>query len=164
LLAYERGFKVTKDGNLISSTGKKVVGFTTSNGGYLRYNISDRRGQGFRNRSFMLHRLQAYQKFGDKLFELGLQVRHLNGNSLDNSWDNIEIGTASQNQLDKTVETRKKIARAGAYKQRKFTPDIAEKIIEKYKTEIISIRELAGEHNVSTSTIWYILNGRTYKS
>lgn len=41
----------------------------------------------------MIHRLQAYQKFGDKIYEDGIVVRYLNGDRYDNSYDNIGIGT-----------------------------------------------------------------------
>lgn len=40
-----------------------------------------------------VHRLQAYQKFGERVFEPRMVVRHLDGNSLNNSWENIGIGT-----------------------------------------------------------------------
>ena len=47
-----------------------------------------------------IHRLQAFQKFGMKMFEPGIEVRHLNNNNYDNSWDNIALGTRSENMLD----------------------------------------------------------------
>ena len=38
-------------------------------------------------------------KYGEEAFEADC-VRHLNDNSLDNSWDNIVIGTHMDNHLD----------------------------------------------------------------
>ncbi|WP_430794437.1 HNH endonuclease [Bacillus thuringiensis] len=45
------------------------------------------------------HRIIAYLKYGETAFEAEC-VRHLNDNSLDNSWDNIEIGSLYDNHLD----------------------------------------------------------------
>ena len=56
------------------------------------------------------HRLQAFQKFGLKLYEKGCLVRHLNGNSLDNSFDNIAIGTNVDNALDIPQKKRKEMS------------------------------------------------------
>lgn len=57
-----------------------------------------------------VHQLQAFQKFGDKLFEKGIVVRHLNGISSDNSYDNIDIGTQSDNRFDIPEYKRKEIS------------------------------------------------------
>ena len=53
------------------------------------------------------HRLQAYQKFGDKIFNKGVEVRHLDNDSLNNSWDNIDIGSSSVNKQDNVDENLK---------------------------------------------------------
>jgi hypothetical protein len=47
-----------------------------------------------------IHRLQAFQKYGDLLYEEGTVVRHLNGDPGSNAWDNIAIGTMSDNMFD----------------------------------------------------------------
>lgn len=46
------------------------------------------------------HRLVAFQKFGIKVFEDKIVVRHLNGNKLDNSPENIMIGSQNDNIKD----------------------------------------------------------------
>jgi len=53
-----------------------------------------------------VHRLMAYQKYGIQIFKNGIQVRHLDGNKINNTFDNIRIGTASENQMDKPYEIR----------------------------------------------------------
>ena len=53
------------------------------------------------------HRLQAYIKYRELMYKKGIMVRHLNGNRLDNSWDNIAIGTAYDNAQDMTLEERR---------------------------------------------------------
>jgi hypothetical protein len=54
-----------------------------------------------------IHKLQAYKKFGEEIFKQGIVVRHLNGNKTDNSWENISIGTQSDNMMDRSEEERK---------------------------------------------------------
>lgn len=90
--AYNNGYRVLQDGSVISPKGEKLSGRINTHG-YLAYGIT-------RNRKLYAHRLQAYQKFGDKIYESGIEVRHLNGERTDNSYDNIEIGTHSDNMMD----------------------------------------------------------------
>lgn len=54
-----------------------------------------------------VHRMIAYKKYGYALFGKGLQVRHLDDNSLNNSIDNIAIGTAKDNYRDRTEESKR---------------------------------------------------------
>lgn len=53
----------------------------------------------------LVHQFQAYLKYGDEIFKTDC-VRHKNGISTDNSWDNILIGSHSDNMYDKDVEVR----------------------------------------------------------
>ena len=53
------------------------------------------------------HRLQAYIKFGNAMFAPGIVVRHLNDIKTDNTWDNILIGTYSENSMDIPIDLRK---------------------------------------------------------
>lgn len=48
----------------------------------------------------------AYMKFGDKIYEHGMVVRHLDGNHFNNCFDNIEIGTQTDNIMDIPKEIR----------------------------------------------------------
>ena len=73
-IAYKKGYRVLMDGTPIS---KRNHLNGTNCGGYIRLSI---RIEG-KKEYIMVHRLQAYQKFGDKMFENGLVVRHLNNNS-----------------------------------------------------------------------------------
>jgi hypothetical protein len=46
------------------------------------------------------HRFIAYLKFGEDALNEGIVTRHLNDDSLDNSWSNIAIGTTYDNHMD----------------------------------------------------------------
>lgn len=64
----------------------------------------------------MVHRLQAYQKFGERIYTDGLEVRHLDNTRTHNADGNIDLGTKSQNAMDKPVETRVRVAGQAALK------------------------------------------------
>lgn len=99
----------------------------------------------------MVHRLQAYQKFGDKIFENKIVVRHLNGNYLDNSWDNILIGTFSDNKMDIPKENRIKSATTASRKMQDNIRTYDERclIYEDLKNNI-PYKEVMLKHNISS--------------
>jgi hypothetical protein len=94
-IANSKGYKVTVEGVVINNC--KIIPLKQSKRGYLSFNLRD--GNKTPTRCYV-HRLQAYQRYGDKLFGEGIVVRHLNGQSTDNSIDNIAIGTMLDNILD----------------------------------------------------------------
>ena len=98
LTAYEKGYYVDKEGNVwFNGKQRKLIPHNTGKKKpYYQFAIRLTNGK---VKNVKVHKLQAYQKFGDKMFEDGIVVRHLNDNSLDNSWDNIEIGTDSDNMM-----------------------------------------------------------------
>lgn len=113
--ACQNGFSVSRCGNVVVSprtNGRKL--FLTKSG-YYAITIY------FNGKRIMvrIHRLQAYQKFEDKIYESGIVVRHLDGNPKNNSWENIAIGTASENMMDIPVEIRKRTGMIAAMSTRK---------------------------------------------
>lgn len=94
ILAYKLGVRVLENGDVIVN-GKQYKG--NKNQGYYRFQIYNSENK----RIFVfVHRLQAFQKYGLSMFKEGIVVRHLNSNPVDNSWDNIAIGTHSDNMMD----------------------------------------------------------------
>ena len=103
-----------------------------------------------------VHRMQAYQKFGDKIYNENLVVRHVNGNYLDNSLDNIELGTDSENMMDVPEEIRIKKASNAA----KIYSDELVTTIKRFK-ETHTYNETMQEYNISSKgTLYYIINKR----
>jgi hypothetical protein len=99
-IAFERGYRVTEKGIFLNPS-KKEIGSINSNGYvYTTIRISGK------NTKLKSHRLQAYQKHGDKIFEDDIVVRHVNNIKSDNSSKNIKIGTQSDNMLDIPKELR----------------------------------------------------------
>jgi len=96
---YKKGFIVSEDGVLYNKRGVKVGSVCQ---GYHRISVKI----SGKNEYVHTHRLQAFQKYGYKLFVAGVVVRHFNGDPLDNSWDNILIGTQTDNMLDIPEQVR----------------------------------------------------------
>ncbi len=57
---------------------------------------------------FTVHRLQAYKKFKNSLFEEKMIVIHIDTNMLNNNIDNIKIGTRSERMMMFSKEERQK--------------------------------------------------------
>ncbi len=54
-----------------------------------------------------VHKFVAYKKYGDRAFENGIMIRHLDNNHLNNADDNIALGTAYDNAMDIPAEQRR---------------------------------------------------------
>jgi hypothetical protein len=106
-----------------------------------------------------VHRLQAYQKHGDEIFGENIHVRHLNGNPLDNSYDNILIGSVSENSLDRPKNLRIKNAINASNKIRRFTDSEILEIKNFHKENKSTYKETMGKFNISSKgSLHYILN------
>lgn len=147
ILSNKKGYKIDYDGNIINNKENLLNGFI-DNRNYKAFSIKENK----KVFNVLVHRLQAYQKYGDKMFEKGIVVRHLNGNSLDNSYDNIVIGTQSDNMMDIPKEIRiKKSSNANKIHNHNF-------IIED-RNKGMTYNELMTKYNISSrSTISYIVN------
>jgi len=103
LVAYEKGYRVDRHGRVVGLDGKLKALSTYGVGKYLQFSIHV---DGIK-RGVFVHRLQAYQKFGSSMFEDGIEVRHYDGNSFNNSESNILIGTRKDNHADRMRHTPK---------------------------------------------------------
>lgn len=150
IYAYNKGYRVLTDGSLINNEGKYLKTLFKNR----NYNVTSIRYYG-KLKILNVHRLQAYQKFNDKMFVKGVVVRHLNGNSLDNSWDNIGIGTGSENAMDIKEEIR--ISRA-TYASSFTKKHNHEEIVDFHKKEN-SYKLTMEKFNISSKgTLFFILN------
>jgi hypothetical protein len=97
--AHKKGYSVCNDGTLLGPKGELVAGHIDEKG-YETFNISFVRGGKKIYRPIKVHRLQAYQKYGDRMLAKKVHCRHLDGNKRNNSKDNIYIGDAADNRAD----------------------------------------------------------------
>lgn len=152
LVAVERGYRVSKEGVCYNNKGNSV-GYDCKRSGYsfLKLKI-DKKPINVR-----IHRIQAYQKYGDKLFEQGIVVRHKDRDGFNNSWDNILIGTASENRMDVPKGIRKRSAMIATSFVRKYDRNVVKEFYSKTK----SYKKTMEKFNISSKgTLHFILNGR----
>ncbi len=107
----------------------------------------------------LLHKLAAYQKYGEAAFEEGIVVRHLDNNSLNNELDNIAIGSQSDNMMDRPVEERKRHALHAWDGRRHFTDEQ----IKMIRSSSQSGKSLARDLGVAKTIIHDIRNLKTYR-
>ena len=144
-IAYDRGYRVNKDGGVISPTGRNLR-LKKSTYGYLYFHI--RLGNKFRN--IYCHKLCAFQKYGEIAFSADC-IRHLDGNKENNSHSNVEIGTALENLLDIPIEQR-------SHRSAKYH-NIDE--IKSYYDKTGSYKQTMDMFNIpSKGTLHFILNKR----
>jgi len=103
-IAFAKGYRVDIFG-VVTRNGR-VRKLRLNDSGYYRFTVCMNGG----TYPVSVSRLQAFQKFGEALYIEGIEVRHLDNNCINNSAGNIALGTKSQNAMDKTPETRKRVA------------------------------------------------------
>lgn len=152
---HKKGFRVTENGVALKPDGSKQP-VTLDKWGYWRFSYKFSDGAA---RAMLVHRLAAYQKFGKKMFEPGIEVRHMNG-SQDNSAKHLLLGTSSQNSMDRPKEVR--IASA-ARARRKLTDEQVAKL-RREREAGATLPQLAAKYGLRKSTVSYIARGLTCKA
>ena len=152
VIFFKRGYKIDELGVLYNPKGN-VVGKGLNGQGYPRVNIRVNGDKIY----VLLHRLQAYKKFGEKIFEEGIVVRHKDGNKCNNSWDNILIGTHSDNMMDIEETVRFNKAKYAASFNIKYDAES----IKAFYNECKSYKKTIEKFNLKgKSSLRYILKNR----
>jgi hypothetical protein len=158
LFAIKAGYTVSPCGTLLKNNIKhNVVSFR----GYLQLAVSFKDGDVRKDVYVSVHRLQAYQLFGDKIFKKGIVCRHLNSNKIDNSVFNIKIGTDADNARDNSPEHRLKYAINAASKIRRYPDEIMLQINSDRKHGM-SYNKLREKYGIAKSTLSYMFNDARY--
>lgn len=108
-----------------------------------------------------VHRIVAYAKYGDALFESGIVTRHLDSDPMNFDSDNIVIGTESQNRMDMPEGERRRLAQNAANVNRKYSDEMEAAMCNDYVGGM-GYSKLGSKYNMSRSTARAILirNGR----
>ena len=150
-IALDKGYKILEDGSIQNPKGIIIKGNKTTNG-YLEIKIRIGSNKWIR---ISVHRLQAYQKFGEEIYKEGMQVRHLNRNSLDNSSENIAIGTSQDNRLDVPKDIREASAKVA---NKKYSDELIKNIVED-KLAGFTRKEIVEKYNLENERkVTYIVN------
>lgn len=161
LIANEKGYKVDEFGNVFYRG--KIRKLNVNDSGYYYFSVRLIIDGKSKVKHVNVHKLQAYQKFGNKIFEKLIEVRHLNGDCKDNSYENIVIGTHSDNMLDISTTKRVKKALIASSKKIVFN-DEQIKLINKDRDNGATYKELTEKYGYSKGTLSYFFNKAYYNN
>ena len=148
--AKRKGYRVTKKGDLIGPNGLKLK-CEKKNKGYKFFTMKVDKV----SKNVFVHRLQAYQKFGNLIYKNNMQVRHLDNKRDNNSIENISIGHNRTNMLDRPKEDLLK----SALHATSFTKKYDHEKIKAYHNETKSYRKTMDKFNIkSPGSLHYIIN------
>jgi hypothetical protein len=99
--AERKGYKVV-NGEVFGPKGK--IKPSPDSKGYLRFNVY--REANKKCETCWVHRLVAWQKYGNAIHFPDLDVRHLDGDHTNNAEENIAIGSRSENLRDTPAPAR----------------------------------------------------------
>ena len=91
-------------------------------------------------------------------------MRHLDGNSLNNSIDNIEIGSWTDNRLDIKKEIRTSLAKNATKRVTKYSKTLQKIISEDRIKNKLSYRDLEIKYSIPCSSIYGMINRYKYDS
>ena len=160
IFATEKGYIVNDIGEVYYNDRKRKL--NTDKNGYLNFTV--RFGKLLRR--VYVHKLQAYRKFGNKMFKENIEVRHLDGECLNNKHSNILIGTPSDNMQDIPKRKRYNNAVNASLKKRRFSEDEIKNILKDRKKGM-TYSEIALKYigdRKRKSHIHRIVNNNGYKN
>ena len=151
----QRGYSINDKGECFNPKGKQIKG-RLSTCGYRNSAIKiNKKGV-----PFYFHRFVAYTKFGDKIYKKGIEVRHLDGNKENNCFDNIAIGTKTDNMLDIPKEKRLERALKATEAMKVYSDDLV-KEIKAFRDKGATYKQIMDKFGISSKgTLYFILNNR----
>jgi hypothetical protein len=166
-IAFEKGYRVTEDGRLIGIKGNELKVKKRGNQRYPTFSVNVGSLTSSGVYGIPIHKFAAYCFYGDEVFEEGVVVRHLNGDTEDISKENILLGTYSDNERDKPVEVRKKAAKIARSHQKRpgnslLTDEQVMEIKKRLKNKE-SMAAIARDYGVTRNCIFLIKKGVNYK-
>ena len=89
------------------------------------------------------------------MFKPNMVVRHIDGDKLNNKYENISIGTQSENQLDRCSEDLKLHSIKAARKKQDNTRPLKTRLeIYEMIYKGLSTREIMNKYSIAKSTIY----------
>lgn len=176
-LALERGYRIDPDtGEVFWLNGERLSTKRAEGQQYptVRFYVL---GLSRPDYSVPVHKAVAYVIWGWAAFAPDIEVRHLDGNTENNTRQNLALGTSSRNQFDKPPEIRAAAAKAARAAQplesfnailteekaAAILADCNENRVPSGRVRRGVAKRLAAKHGVSVSTISLIGKGKTWK-
>lgn len=149
---HNKGYRIDKSGEMFNPKGIRLKKLITKDN-YYYFGIKD---ENRKSRQITYHRFQAYQKYGNEIFKDGIVTRHKNGIRTDNSWDNILIGSQTDNILDITSDKRILKSANSTLKTRKYSNEFILEIKNLCLTK--TPKEISILKDININDIYYIRN------
>jgi len=141
-----------KNGNYIQEE-KILKGYISKDYGYVYVRLGKIR----KSKLFTIHKLVCKYFIGGRPSRY--DIRHLDGNKLNNNINNLCYGSRSENERDKIIHGRSN--RGSRQGNSKLKENDVKEIINLYKNGL-KIYELAKKHNVNWATIYNIIMGKSW--
>jgi hypothetical protein len=107
-IVYDKGYRVSECGKIVTNPkGRSIKLQTEFKKGKPYVNFSHRKPNGGNATRVYVHKLKAYQMFGEEFYNESLVVCHINDVSDDNSTGNLKLGTQQENMLDRIKNANK---------------------------------------------------------
>jgi len=146
-------YTIDRNGILKNRKGKTVGSLNRQ--GYEKIQIT----LGGKCKDVFTHRIQAFKKFGRKMYEKEIQVRHLNDIKTDNSYQNIELGTAKDNYQDRGKEAIVKSQKIATKASIKYSDELIQNAKNYYK-KTNNLKKTAQKFNIPETSLHYRLKGK----
>lgn len=147
----------------VYATGKKpyeqkesILGGSLNNNGYLVFTLYKNK----KKKGYPAHRLLALHFLPNP--ENKPQINHIDGNKLNNSLNNIEWCTIKENAVHAFKTGLRVNPKGEAHGGSKLTDEKVIEIINKYKTGLISYRQLGVEYGVSSFIVYSIVRRKSW--
>jgi hypothetical protein len=138
-------YEVSNLGNLRNVSTKKIIKPTTTNSGYLQYNLTGKHVH------FYAHRLVAKSFLGE--FGQGrIEINHIDGNKKNNRVENLELSNSSLNKLHSFRKLGTKVHNISLTKEKAIN------IRKEYAVGDTSQKKIGIKYGVSTMVINRIIN------
>ena len=149
VIAQDKGYFLSKGtGDAYSSKkGVRKLSPIIDSKGYLFIGI--KLPEDNNRRRVYIHRLMAFKKFGDQVFAPGTVVRHLDNNPLNNTYNNIAIGTQADNLADSEY-----VFHGGNFRERSFSDEKELELYQEFLDTGISMTKQGKKYGVSRQTIF----------
>lgn len=153
--AHQRGYRVMADGAVENPSGRrlKLTHQESIRLRYFKFNIKTPEG----SKPVTVHKLQAFQKFGDSVFAPGVVVRHLDGDSLNNQLENIGIGTITDNAMDRDPVARSMHAQKAGKAMSPYSDEMWDSIRNDHASGL-GYKKLRTKYGIGLSTLSFQLS------
>jgi len=156
LLAYEKGYRVVGN-DVVGVTGQKLKLNASGKNYNPRFSV---RGPNREHLKVEAGKLSAYQKFGDRIFDPNLVIRHSDSDPMNIRESNFELMTFEESEQLKGEETHKRCSKNAASHLKKYDNDAVREFYWKCKSYELTMKEFGIP---SKGTLHYILHKRGKK-